>query len=63
MGPKLLKAWRVKRGITQTELAKLAEISQVTVSLYESAQRTPTVANALALQRVTAGAVPVTVWV
>lgn len=43
---------RMKRGLTQTELAKLSNISQQSIAHYENGRGIPTMNNAIQLAKV-----------
>jgi transcriptional regulator with XRE-family HTH domain len=44
-----LRAWRLKRGMTQVELAAASRVSQVAISRYEAGAREPSLTILLAL--------------
>lgn len=36
-----LKAWRIRRGLTQTQLAELSGVNRVSINKYENGERRP----------------------
>lgn len=61
-GPRL-RAWRLREGMTMTALARAVRASGASVVYeWERGTRRPRVHNAIALDRVTAGAVPCEAW-
>jgi len=58
----LLRKWREKKGLTQTDAAKLLGMAQGVLSSYESGEREPSVGRALEIAKRTRGAVPVESW-
>lgn len=59
----LMANWRKDEGITQTEAAKRAEISQTAWCDLEAGKKLPRIDTAIRIARVTRGAVPVEAWV
>ncbi len=57
----LLRAWRASAKVSQAKLAEIFGIKQPAVAIWETRGR-PQLANALALQALTHGAVPATAW-
>lgn len=57
----LLRAWRASAKVSQAKLAEIFGIKQPAVAIWETRGR-PELANALALQAHTQGAVPATAW-
>lgn len=62
---KALKRWRKGRGLSQTEAGKLMSppVFQGTWAAWETGRKPPSLGNALELERLTEGAIPVRVWV
>lgn len=57
----ILKEWRMSKGYTQTECAKLVGVHQASWSALELGTK-PNIETALAIAELTQGAVPVTAW-
>ena len=47
-----LKDLREERGLSQNQLAKLAGVSQVAISMWEKNLRTPTIDNVITLAKI-----------
>ncbi len=62
-GPGLLTQWRRGSKLTQQDAAKALGVSQSTLSELENGKLVPKVDTAGRIERVTAGAVPVTSWI
>lgn len=58
-----LKEWLESTGTTQTVLAKKTEIPQALLSKYVVGRQRPHIDNAVAIEKATAGKVPVESWV
>jgi transcriptional regulator with XRE-family HTH domain len=58
----LLRRWRDKRGLNQTEAAEALGFSQACLSDYERGKKSPDVLRALAIADRTEGSVPVRAW-
>lgn len=58
-----LREWMERNHVTQVQLSEKTGISQSLLSKYLRGDRAPKVANALAIEKVTAQAVPVEAWV
>lgn len=57
----LLRAWRASTKVSQAKLARAFGIAQPAIALWERRGR-PDLANAIALQAHTGGAVPASAW-
>jgi DNA-binding XRE family transcriptional regulator len=58
----LLRAWRKEHGKTQGWLARAANITQTLIAKYENGTTMPMPSNALKIEEVTKGQVPVSHW-
>lgn len=61
-GPRLLRAWRVSRGLSQRQAGAHLGITKLTVCLLEGGERTPHLINAFAFEDATDGEVPARSW-
>lgn len=59
---KKLRAWRKKQDLSQTEAARLLEVSQPTYSEYETGRKVPRTAKAFEIEAKTKGAVKASGW-
>jgi transcriptional regulator with XRE-family HTH domain len=59
-GSELLREWREKEGINQTEAAEMLGIWNVQLSRYENARIRPSIGTAIKIQKVCG--IPVTAW-
>ena len=59
----LLASYLAEQGITSSEFASKAGLSQSSVSLWMHAKRRPGLDHALAIERATGGAIPAAYWV
>lgn len=59
-GPDALKKWIEKRGLAQQEVAELLEVHESYVSQVLHRKRTPALANAVRIERITG--IPVEAW-
>jgi transcriptional regulator with XRE-family HTH domain len=59
-GPEQLKDWMRRRGFTQADAARYLEVDEPYVSVLSSGKRTPGLANAIRLERLTG--IPVEAW-
>lgn len=58
----LLRAWREKRGLNQSQAARVLKVTQACLSDYERGEKSPGVVRALEIERLTGKAVPVKSW-
>jgi transcriptional regulator with XRE-family HTH domain len=61
-GSKKLKAWRLKNGLSQTEVAKRIGTEQGTLGAWERNERRPDVRFAVAVEKLTKGKVSAGDW-
>lgn len=61
-GPEALSAWRKSAGKSQTECAETLGVRQATWSEWEAGHRSPRIKHALAIAKMSGGAVPIEVW-
>jgi predicted AlkP superfamily phosphohydrolase/phosphomutase len=61
-GALLLERWLARSGYTQTRAARESGVDEGMLSHYLGRERRPGLRNALALERLTAGAVPARAW-
>lgn len=59
-GPEQLKDWMRRRGFTQADAARYLQVDEPYVSVLVSGKRTPGLANAVKLERLTG--IPVEAW-
>ncbi len=57
-----MRAWRLGAGLSQAEAARRVGVCQVTWSSWERGRIAPRIAHAVAIEAMTAGAVPVRAW-
>ena len=62
-GPRLLRAWLTAQGKTMTAFAADLGLTLETLSRYLSGKMAPSRTSALAIEFLTAGAVPASSWV
>ena len=62
LASELLRQWREKRELNQTQMGQLIGIDLVRVSKFERGALTPGRKLALRIERATSGAVPVGAW-
>jgi transcriptional regulator with XRE-family HTH domain len=62
-GSKLLAKWRKQEGKSQTLCAEAVGVRQVTWSEWEAGKKNPQIASAVAIEKLTDGAVPVLSWI
>ncbi|WP_437679960.1 helix-turn-helix transcriptional regulator [Sorangium sp. So ce131] len=60
--PELLYEWRLRAGLTQADAGNRVDVAQSTWSDWEAGRKSPGVAQAVALERLTEGHVPVATW-
>jgi transcriptional regulator with XRE-family HTH domain len=61
-GARLLRAWRVSRGLTQLQSAITLGTTPTTINLLENGKKTPLLSNAFAWEDATDGEVPARSW-
>ena len=61
-GPRLLREWRLGRGLTQLQAAMHLGTTKLQVCLLEGGKRTPSLPNAFSYQDATDGEVPARSW-
>lgn len=59
----LLKKWRTDNDLSQDQAADLLDMSQSSLSDYESGESTPRIAQIIRIATITKGAVPAESWV